>query len=164
MLLNLRDLDLPSLHGMALFAVGSQLALVNIGMAIGAARAGIGEDHPGVTLGTRHGLVHSAERVLGLVVIEFRLGPDGLPSHGRVAVLAGNVQCAVGAAAIGVGRRLRASNVAQRQQKRERQFEFHRRNQNLPDKNQIRPHTKLGTNFLACSYSRLTANSDGCCR
>jgi hypothetical protein len=37
MLLNILDRDLPSPHGMALFAVGSELALVYISVAILAA-------------------------------------------------------------------------------------------------------------------------------
>ncbi len=41
---NLRDLYVPSLDAVALFAIRSQLALVNVGMAIGTPGSGIGKD------------------------------------------------------------------------------------------------------------------------
>ena len=87
--------DIPALYGVALLAVCAHLPLVDIGMAIGAPCTHIREDGLGVTLGAGHVLVHAAQRILGLVVIEFRDSADRLPPNRGVAVLARNVQVSV---------------------------------------------------------------------
>src|SRR5580704_402801 len=94
-LIDLLNRNVPSLHGVALFAVCSHLALVNIGVAVGALRSDIGEDRLDVTLRTSHAFVHAAQRILGGVVIEFGDGADRLPAAKRVTVLAGNAQASV---------------------------------------------------------------------
>ena len=104
-LIDLLNRNVPSLHGVALFAVGPHLALVNIGVAVGALRSDIREDRLDVTLRTSHAFVHAAQRILGGVVIEFGDGADRLPAAKRVAVLAGNAQASVRTSR--VGRRLR---------------------------------------------------------
>jgi len=48
-----------------------------------------------MALRTSHILVKSAQRVTGLVVIEFRNGADRLPALRGVTVLTGNVQIAM---------------------------------------------------------------------
>ena len=108
-LLYLRDLYGPPLDGVALFAIGSQLALVNIGMAIGTSCSGIGKNRFDMALRTRHRFVPSAQRELGKVVIELRFRANWLPTHGGVAVLACDIQRAVRATAVGVGLRLSGS-------------------------------------------------------
>ena len=76
---------------MALRAVRSQLALVDVGVAILAALSNIGEYGFDVTFSTRDRCVHTSEWILRLVVIEFRDGADRLPCVRCVAVLAGDV-------------------------------------------------------------------------
>jgi hypothetical protein len=76
---------------MALRAVRSQLALVNVGVAILAPLPNISEYGLGVTFSARDRCVHTSEWILGLVVIEFRDGADRLPGIRCVAVLAGDV-------------------------------------------------------------------------
>jgi len=89
------DRNVPTFHGVALFAIDAHLPFVNIGVAIGAPRTHIREDRLGVTLAAGHILVHAAQRIFGLIVIEFRDGPDGLPPNRGVTVLAGNIQIPV---------------------------------------------------------------------
>src|SRR5579864_810745 len=95
MLLNLLNGDLPSTDGVALLAVRAQLALVNVGVAVLATLSNVGENRPNVTFSAAHGLVHTAQRISGLVVIEFRNAADWLPRGRGVAVLARNAQVAV---------------------------------------------------------------------
>ena len=83
----------PALDGMAVFAAGTQLAPVKVGVAIGAARGSLPEDHVGMALAAFHFGVHALERVSGLpVVVELRHGAQGLPADGSVAVAAGDIQ------------------------------------------------------------------------
>jgi hypothetical protein len=95
MLLNLLNGDLPSPDGVALLAIRSQLALVNVGMTILATLSNVGENRPYVTLCATHRLMHAAQRKFRLVVIEFRNAADWFPCGRCVAVLAGNAQIAV---------------------------------------------------------------------
>ena len=94
-LLDLLDRHLPAAHGVALLAVRSQLTLVNIGMAVLAAVSDVGEHWFDVALNAGHRLVHAAQRIARLIVIEFRNRADRPPSVGRVAVLTGDIQIAV---------------------------------------------------------------------
>jgi len=64
-------------------------------MAILAALPNVGEYGPDVTLGAGDGLMHAAQWIFCLVVVEFRNGADRPPRIGRVAVLAGYVQVSV---------------------------------------------------------------------
>ena len=95
MLFHLSNRDLPSTHGMALFAIRAQLPPVNVGVTILAALPHVAEDHLHVALGASHRSVHPAQRISGLVVIEFRQCPDGSPSIRGVAVLAGDGEISV---------------------------------------------------------------------
>lgn len=95
MLLNLLNRDLPTTDGVALLAVRSQLPLMNVGVTILATLSNIRENRPDVTFSATHGLVHAAQRVFGLVMIEFRSAADWLPRGRCVAVLARNAQVAV---------------------------------------------------------------------
>lgn len=80
---------------MALLAVGSQLPFVNVRVAILAALPDTGEDRLHMALRAGNGLVHPAQRILCLVVIEFRDCADGCPRAWRVTVLTWNVQISV---------------------------------------------------------------------
>ena len=64
-------------------------------MAILAALTNAGKYRFDMTFGTGDRLVHSAQRILRLVVIEFRNGANRLPRIRRVAVLAGDIQVSV---------------------------------------------------------------------
>jgi hypothetical protein len=95
MLLNLPNRDLPTTDRVALLAVRSQLSFVNVGVTILATLSNIGENRPDVTFSATHGLMHAAQRVFGLVVIEFWSAADWFPRGRCVAVLARNAQVAV---------------------------------------------------------------------
>lgn len=97
-LIDLLHRNIPSSDVVALLAIGTHLALVNVGVAVGALLADVGEDRLGVALNTAHAFVHAAQRILGGVVIEFRNCADRLPSAERVTVLARNVETSVRAA------------------------------------------------------------------
>lgn len=84
--------DIPAADRVATFAIGAELAAVNIRVAIGATLADVLEDEAGMALGAAHLLVHAAQWIARLVVIELRNGPDGLPTGVGVAILAGNGQ------------------------------------------------------------------------
>ena len=90
--------DVPSFDGMALCAIGPHLPAMNVGVAVGTVRSGVREHRLGMTLGTSHSLVQAAKRIFRCVVIELRNRADGLPACGRMAVLARNIQVAMGAA------------------------------------------------------------------
>jgi hypothetical protein len=90
--------DVPSLDGVALCAVGPHLAAVNVSVAVGTVHSGIRKHRLGMTLGASHALVQAAKRIFCCVVIELGNRADGLPACGRMAVLARNIEVAVGAA------------------------------------------------------------------
>ena len=94
-LLDLRHRHLPAQHRMALLAVGSQLPAVNVGVAVLAPLADVGEHRFDMALCTGHGLMHATQRILRLIVVEFRNGANRTPGRCRVAVLAGRIQISV---------------------------------------------------------------------
>lgn len=75
---------------MAAFAVAAELPTMYVGVAIRAVRAYIFEDQAVVAACTRHFLMHAAQGVAGLIVIEFRIGADRPPACVSVAILTGN--------------------------------------------------------------------------
>lgn len=91
MLLDLLHADLPSLNRVALLAVGAQLPPVNIGMAVLAALPHIRKHRLHVALHAGHRLVHAAQWITSLVVVELRNCTDRFPRACRVAVLARSV-------------------------------------------------------------------------
>lgn len=112
MLLNLLDGDPPSFHCVALLTGGAELALVDVGMTIRALQPDVAEDRFSVTFHAGDILVHAAQRIACLIVIEFRDASNRLPTAKRMAVLAGNIQSAMGASGVGV--RLRRLRVQRR--------------------------------------------------
>ena len=72
--------DVPALHGVALRAIGTHLAAVNVRVAIGAIFSNVGEDRFGVALHALHFFVHAAQRIVRAVVIKFEIGSDGTPT------------------------------------------------------------------------------------
>lgn len=127
-LLNLPHRDLPSFHRVALFAVGAEFAAVNISVAVRALGARIGEHHFGVALSAPDRLMHAAERIAGLVVVELRNRADRSPAADRMTVLAGNIQVTVGTARVGITLRLSRRSRGQEQQ-HDNQIDPERRSQ-----------------------------------
>lgn len=80
--------DLPALHGMAVFAVCTELPAMNVCVAVRTVLAHVFEDQARVTFGAGHLLVHAAQRVACLIVIEFGVGTNGLPTRVGVTLLA----------------------------------------------------------------------------
>lgn len=108
-LLDLLDRNLPPADRVALLAIRSQLPSVNVRVTILASLSDFGEYRLDVTLRAGHRLVHAAQRVSRLIVIEFGNRADGSPSICRVAVLARHVQIAVRTVCNSRGLRRRAS-------------------------------------------------------
>jgi len=77
---DLRDLYVPSLDRMALLALGSKLAFMDVGVAIGATGAGVGKDGLGMAFVTGHRFVHPAQRKFRSIVVELRFGADRFPA------------------------------------------------------------------------------------
>ena len=58
---------------MAAFAVRAELTTMNVSMAISAMSAGVLEDQAGMALGAGHLLMHAAQRISRMVVVELRI-------------------------------------------------------------------------------------------
>ena len=82
---------LPASHRVALLAVGSQLPAVNVGMAVLAALPDIGKHRLHVALHAGHRLVHAAQWITSLIVVELRNCADRFPRARSVAVLARSI-------------------------------------------------------------------------
>jgi hypothetical protein len=118
---------LPSFDRMALFAAGSKLALVNVGMTVSAFLSHVGEDRLEVALGARHVLMHAAERVARLTVIKLRDVANRFPPTERVTILAGNIQRAMRAASVAVDLRLgHCGGTSGQQEERQRKADQNR--------------------------------------
>ena len=65
--------DLPALHRMAVLAACAKLTTVNIRMTVSAARTDLFEDQARMTFCALDFLMHAAQGVPGLVVVEFRI-------------------------------------------------------------------------------------------
>ena len=122
--------NLPALDGVALFAAGTELAFMDVGVTIRALIAHVGKYRFDMALRAGDPLMHTAQREAGLVVVELWHVADRLPSTQRVAVLAGNIQVAVRAAAVGVRLGLSPSRSGgSKKKKRNKQIDSDRRNQ-----------------------------------
>lgn len=95
--------DLPTPYRVAAFTVGAELAAMYVGMAVGAMGTYVLEDQTGMALGTGDFLVHAAQWVAGVVMIEFRIRADRLPTCVAVALLAGDGDGAMGISHLGLG-------------------------------------------------------------
>ena len=121
-LLHLLNRNLPSADGVALLAVGAELTLVNVGMAVLAALADAGEYRLHVTLYAGHRGVHAGQRIFRLIVIELRKSADRFPGACRVAVLAGNIQVSVRAVRAECVLRPGAQRHSRRQKETDREY------------------------------------------
>jgi hypothetical protein len=106
-LLNLLHGDLPSFDCVTLFAIGAQLAPMNVSVTVSTSLANVGKHRLDVALRTRYRLMHPPEGIPRLAMIEFRYVANWFPSTQRVAILAGNIQWAVWAAGVGIDLGLR---------------------------------------------------------
>ena len=95
MILDLLDGNAPPAYRMALRAIRTQLALMNIRVAVLALVTYVIEHELYVARRTGNTDVHSAQRILCLIVIEFRNGANGLPTLGRMAIRAGDAEAPV---------------------------------------------------------------------
>lgn len=77
--LDLLNVDLPTLHCVATLAVSPKLAAMNVCMTLGTLRAYLLEHHVRMTLCAGNLRVHAPQRVAGLIVIEFGDGANRLP-------------------------------------------------------------------------------------
>jgi hypothetical protein len=95
--------DLPSRVAMAHIALRPVLAPVDIGVAILALLAYVGEYQVGMTVRAASFAVHAAQREPCLLVIKLRNRPDRLPALGAVAVLTGDTQASVRTMRLSIG-------------------------------------------------------------
>lgn len=72
---------------MAAFAVGAELAPMNVCVAIRALGAHVLEDEAGVAFGAAHLFMHATQGITGVIVIEFRIGSYWLPTRVGMAIL-----------------------------------------------------------------------------
>lgn len=129
-LVDLLRRNLPALYAVALLAVRSELPFVDVSMTIRALVAHIAKYRFHVALGARDLLMHAAQWVAGLAMVELRRVPDGLPAAEGVAVLARDIQRTVRAAGVGIGLRLcRSGHGGEEQDQREKSVPSDRRNQ-----------------------------------
>lgn len=81
---------IPAVYGVALLAVGAELAPMDVCVAIGALHSHVFELEIGMALRTRHARVHSPQRITRLVVIELGDTANRFPTCGRMAIFAGD--------------------------------------------------------------------------
>lgn len=94
-LIDLLHRNFPSPDRMTGLAIRAHLALVDIGVAVGALVANVSEDHLGMAGRAGHTFVQAAQGILGLIVIELRHRSNGFPPINGVAVLARDIQISV---------------------------------------------------------------------
>ena len=80
--------DIPALNGVTLRTVRAHPPLVHVGMTVLAILADIRENRLHVALRALHFFMHTAQRIPGLVVIEFQVRLDRAPRGHLVAVFA----------------------------------------------------------------------------
>ena len=87
-ILHLLDGDVPSLYGVALLAIRTHLAAVNVGVTVRAILSDACKNRLAMALDALHLLVHATQRIVGLVVVKLGNRTDRAPGGSRVAVLA----------------------------------------------------------------------------
>ena len=127
MVLDRLDGDVPPLDRVALLALRSELAAVQIGVAIRALCPHVAEHQLDVAGHAVHFLVHSTQGVGGLVVIEFGLSADGFPARERVATVAGLAERSVRIARRALPGRLRPTRRRGHREQRNKDQELDNR-------------------------------------
>jgi len=89
-ILNRLHRNIPTQRRVALGAIGAKLALVNVGVAIGAVLAYVCENGFPVALGAIHFFVHAAQGIARGVMIKFGNGANRRPAGGGVTILTRN--------------------------------------------------------------------------
>jgi hypothetical protein len=79
--------DAPAFHRVAAFAASAELAAVNVGVAVRAFGARIGEHQVGVALAAGYSFVHTPQRKAGFIVIKLGKTANRFPSGESMAVL-----------------------------------------------------------------------------
>lgn len=79
--------NLPAFYRVAALAIGAKLAAMHVGVAIGTVSAHLLEHQVCVAFHASDFLVHAAQGITGLIVIELRIRPDRLPTCIGVTVL-----------------------------------------------------------------------------
>jgi len=95
MLIDGVDGNLPPVDPVTNVALRAVFPAMNVGVAVLALTANIGENRIHVTFLTRHLHVHTAQGVTGLAVVKLRIAANRSPRCCRVAPLASNVQRAM---------------------------------------------------------------------
>ena len=93
--LHLLRLALPAVDCVTLVATRSHQPAMDVRMAVDTILANVRKNRLRVAFHARHFFVQAAQRVLGLVVVEFGDRADRAPACGSVAVFARNGQRAV---------------------------------------------------------------------
>ena len=94
--LDLLNVDLPTLHRVATLAICPKLAAMNVCMTLGALGAYLLEHHVCMALCAGDLRVHASQRVGSLVVIELGEGANRLPARVCVTVLTRDGEGSVG--------------------------------------------------------------------
>jgi hypothetical protein len=102
MIANVLHGHLPAFHRMAVLAIGTELAPMNVCMAIRAMRAYVLEDQAGVTLRTPNLFVHPAQRIARMIVVELGIRSYWFPTGIRMALLARNGKRTMGISNLGL--------------------------------------------------------------
>ena len=89
-ILHLLHGNVPSLHRVALRAVGAHFSLMDVGVAVLAILPHVREHRFHMALCALNFFVHAAQRIFCFVVIELGHCLDGPPARSRMAVLAGD--------------------------------------------------------------------------
>ena len=87
--------DIPALDRVALRAIRAHFSLVHVGVAVFAIFPHVRENGLYVALRAFHLFMHAAQGILGFVVVELRVGPNGTPCGGGMTVFARDCQRAV---------------------------------------------------------------------
>jgi hypothetical protein len=87
-ILDLLDGYIPPAHGVALCAVGPELPAVYVSVAIGTVLSYISKYRFCMALRALHFFVHPAQRIICVVVVEFRIRPDRAPGVCCMAIFA----------------------------------------------------------------------------
>ena len=109
MLVDLLHRNLPTLHAVTLLTIRTELALMNVSVAIRALVAHIRKYRLDVALRAGHSLMQPPQWIASLVMVELGYVADRLPSAQGMAVLAGNIKGAVRTTAVRISLRLRPS-------------------------------------------------------
>lgn len=102
MLANLLHRNLPSPHTVTLLAIRTELAFVDISVAVGALVTYVGEYRFHVALRAGYSLMQAPQGETGLVMIELGHAADRFPPAQGMAILARNVKGAVRTTGVGI--------------------------------------------------------------